>query len=81
MARHVTNRMGEWLDLRIGRANTLKLMEGQATLDDLCIRSGLLTENVLTDLRAEIARQVGVRLAPRKPDLRLVDGSAKPMVE
>jgi hypothetical protein len=81
MARHVATRMGEWLDLRIGRANTLKLMEGQATLAEICIKSGLLTENVLADLRAEIAQQVGVRLAPRKPDLRLVDGSAKPAAE
>lgn len=81
MARHVGNRLTEWLDMRIGRPNTLMLMEGQATLDDLCVRSGLLTEMVLADLRAEIAQQVGGRLAaPAKPHMRLV-GSSKPAAE
>lgn len=65
-SRRVGNRMTEWLDLRVGRCDTIALMDGSATVDEICRRTGLLPDNLLGDIRREMDVSFPMRLVPRQ---------------
>ena len=81
LARHIGNRLSQWLDMKIGRPNTLKLMEGAATITDICATSGLLPEAFLHEMEVEIATLTPSRLSPGRPPLPLTADNTPPAAE
>lgn len=81
LARHIGNRLSQWLDMKIGRPNTLKLMEGAATIIDICATSGLLPEAFLHEMEVEIATLTPSRLSPGRPPLPLIADNTPPAAE
>ena len=79
--RQVGNRMTEWLDLRVGRPGTMALMEGSATIDEICRRTGLLPVNLLGEIRRELDVSLPMRLAPRPSQARLSIGGVSEAAE
>ena len=75
-ARRVGNRMTEWLDLRVGRPGTIALMEGSATVDEICRRTGLLSMNLLSEIRRELEVSLPKQLSARQPPARPAIGLA-----
>jgi len=61
LAMYVGNRLSQWLDMRVGRPNTLRLMAGD-TLSKICQETGLLPESVLHDLEIELNSAVAQEL-------------------
>ena len=79
--RHVGNRMTEWLDFRVGRPGTIALMDGSATVDEICRRTGLLSENFLGEIRRELDVSVPMRLDLRRTQARPAIGIASEAAE
>lgn len=63
LAAYVGNRMSEWLDMRVGRRNTLRLMEGEVKITDICDQTGLLPEALRQELEAFLDQTIAHRLA------------------
>jgi hypothetical protein len=62
LAGYVGNRLSEWLDMRVGRPNTLRLMAG-GTLAEICRETGLIHESVLHDLQFELESAIAQPLS------------------
>lgn len=63
LSAYVRNRMSEWLDMRIGRRNTIRLMEGEVMIKDICDQTGLLPEALRQELDAFLEQTIARRLA------------------
>lgn len=63
LSAYVGNRMSEWLDMRVGRRNTIRLMEGEVMIKDICDQTGLLPEALRQELEAFLDQAIARRLA------------------